>query len=94
MTLGSSVTLLGSAVFPKLGRKIDTLKPSTAILESYTGNVIECLGEKDMKVQIGNQVDTLLIRVVHEPSLLGHDMMSKSTLPWQNTDCQYYFNYS
>ena len=81
---GSSVTLLSSADFSKLGGQIDTLKPSTVILKSYTGNVIECLGEKDMKVQIGNQVNTLLIRVVHGPSLLGRDMMSKFTLPWQN----------
>lgn len=34
--------------------------------------------------QIGDQEDTLLIRVVQGPSLLGCDVMSKFTLPWQN----------
>ena len=37
-----------------------------------------------MGVKVGDQVGTLLIRVVQAPSLLGRDMMSKFTLPWQN----------
>ena len=47
---------------------------------SYT----QCLGEKEMDVKVGDQVGTLLIRVVQGPSLLGRDMMSKFTLPCQN----------
>ena len=37
-----------------------------------------------MDVKVGDQVGTLLFRVVQGSSLLGRDMMSKFTLPWQN----------
>ena len=81
---GSSVTLLSSADFTKTGGQVTTLKPPTVLLKSYTGDIIQCLGEKEMDVKVGDQVGTLLIRVVQGPSLLGRDMMSKFTLPWQN----------
>ena len=80
---GNSVTLLNSSDFFKMGNQIDTLKPPTVILKGYTGNTIKCLGGKEMDVKVGNQVRRLLIRVVKGPSLLGRDMMSKFTLPWQ-----------
>ena len=70
---GSSVTLLSSTVFSKLEGQTDTLKPATVILKSYTEDIIECLGEKNMRVQIVDRDDTLLIRVVQGPSLLGRD---------------------
>ena len=54
------------------------------ILKSYTGNIIECLGEKEIELKIGDQLDTLLIRVVKGPSILGRDLMAKFKLPWQN----------
>ena len=81
---GSSVTLLNSKDFSRIGGVTDTLKPATVVLKSYTGNVIKCLGEKEMNVQVGEQVSDLKIRVVEGPSLLGRDMMAKFTLPWQN----------
>ena len=81
----SSVTFLSSTDFSNLGGQIDTLKPSTVILKSYTRDIIECSGGggggKNMRVQIGDQNETLLIRVVQGLSLLGRDMMSKFTLP-------------
>ena len=80
---GSSLTLLNSSDLFKMGNQIDTLKPPTVILEGYTGNTIKCLGEKEMNVKVRNQVGKLLIGVVKGPSLLGRDMMSKFTLPWQ-----------
>ena len=80
----SSVTLLSSADFIKTGGQVTTLKPPTVLLKSYTGDIIQCLGEKEMDVKVGDQVGTLLIRLVQGPSLLGRDMMSKFTLPWQN----------
>ena len=43
---GSSVTLLNSSDFFKIGNQIDTLKPPAVILEGYTGNAIKCMGEK------------------------------------------------
>ena len=54
------------------------------ILKSYTGNIIECLGEKEMESKIGDQLDSLLVRVVKGPSNLGRDLMAKFKLPWQN----------
>ena len=55
----------------------------TVLLKSYTGDIIQCLGEKEMDVKVRDQVGTLSIRVVQGPSLLERDMMSKFTLPWQ-----------
>ena len=81
---GSSVTLLSFADFTKIGGQVTTLRPSTVLLKSYTEDIIQCLGEKEMDVKIGDQMGTLLIRVAQGPSLLGRDMMSKFTLPWQN----------
>ena len=47
---GSAVTLLSATDFSKLGDHIETLKSPTVILKSYTGNIIECLGEKEMEL--------------------------------------------
>ena len=59
------------------------------ILKSYTGNIIECLGKKEMEFKIGDQLDSLSLdsldsRVVKGPSILGRDLMAKFKLPWQN----------
>ena len=70
--------------FSKLGGHIETLKSPTVILKSYTGNIAECLGEKEMELKIGDQLDTLLVRVVKGPSILGRDLMAEFKLPWQN----------
>ena len=81
---GCAVTLLSDTDISKLGGHIETLKSPIVILESYTGNIIECLGEKEMDLKIGDQLDTLLVRVVKGPSILGHDLMAKFKLPWQS----------
>ena len=81
---GTAVTLLSATDFSKLGCHIETLKSPTMILKSYTGNIIECLGEKEMEFKIGDQLDSLLVRVVKGPSILGRDLMAEFKLPWQN----------
>ena len=81
---GSSVTLLSSTDFTKIRGQVTTLSPPTVLLKSYTGEIIQCLGEREMDVKVGDQVGTLLICVAQGPSLLGRDIMSKFTLPWQN----------
>ena len=80
------MTLLSSADFTKIGGQVTTLRPPTVLLKSYTEDIIQCLGEKEMDVKVRDQVGNLpvLIRVVQGPSLLGRDMRSKFTLPWQN----------
>ena len=81
---GSSLTLLSSTDFTKVGGQVTTLRPPTVLLKNSTGDIIQCLGEKEMDVKVGDQVGILFIRVVQGPSPLGRDMMSKFTLPWQN----------
>ena len=81
---GSTVTLLSATDFSKLGGHIETLKSPIVILKSYTGNIIECLGEKEMQFKIRDKLDSLLVRVVKVLSILGRDLMAKFKLPWQN----------
>ncbi|XP_048586216.1 uncharacterized protein K02A2.6-like [Nematostella vectensis] len=81
---GSAVTLINVQDFESIGGSIQTLKPPTILLKGYTGNTIKCFGESDMCIQVGDQVGDLKIRIVEGPSLLGRDLMSKFTLPWQN----------
>ena len=58
---GSDVTLLSATDLSKLGGHIETLKNPTVILKSYTGNIIECLGEKEMEFKIGDQLRRLTV---------------------------------
>ena len=37
-----------------------------------------------VEFKIGDQLDSLLVRVVKGPSILGRDLMAKFKLPWQN----------
>jgi hypothetical protein len=53
---GSSVTLLNSSDFERMGGNTNVLKPATVVLKSYTGNEIKCCGEDNMKVKVGEQV--------------------------------------
>ena len=54
--------------------------------KGYSEGIIICLGEKVMSVQINNQTKDAVIRVVDSkgPSLLGTDLISIFTLPWEN----------
>ena len=78
---GSAVTLLSATDFSELGGHIETLESLTMILKGYTGNIIKCLGEKEMEFKIGDQLDSPLVRVVKGPSILGRDLMAKFKLP-------------
>ncbi|KAK3760834.1 hypothetical protein RRG08_034677 [Elysia crispata] len=82
---GSSVTLITKADFLKTLDTCDTLKTPSVILKGYGGNKIKCIGEKEMKIQIGEQEDVCIVRVVDAdgPSLLGRDIMTKFSLPWK-----------
>ena len=78
---GSSVTLLNSKDFQKVGGRTEFLQPATVLLKSYTANAIKCFGESKMEVKVGDQVSNLNIRVVEGPSLIVRDMMTKFRLP-------------
>lgn len=83
---GSAVTLLKKQDFLKLHNDLSTLDRPSLLLKSYTGNSIQCYGEKEMKVEVEDQETVLLVRVVDGPgpSLLGRDLMNKITLPWRS----------
>jgi hypothetical protein len=83
---GSSVTLLNKTDFINLGQKLQSLKPCTIKLRGYKGDFINCVGEKYMSIQTGNQKDDLLIHVVDSkgPSLIGRDFLGKFKQPWKD----------
>ena len=83
---GSGVTVLSKQDFEKIGGDLESLQTSNLILKGYSGGKIICLGEKVMSVQINNQTKDAVIRVVDSkgPSLLGRDLISIFTLPWEN----------
>ena len=83
---GSGVTLLSKRDFERFVGDINSLQPSKLILRGYSGGKISCLGEKVMKIEINNQEKEDVIRVVDNtgPSLLGRDLISTFTLPWEN----------
>ena len=51
---GSSVTLSSSTDFTKLGEQLTALRTPTVLLKSYTGDLIQCLGEREMDVKVGD----------------------------------------
>ena len=74
--MGSTVTLLSSSDFKRLGASTNSLNPAIVIPKSYTGDTIKCLGEKEMRMKVGDQVHDLTIRVVARGTFLvreGHD---------------------
>ena len=83
---GSGVTVLSKQDFDKIGGDLESLQTSNLILKGYSGGRINCLGEKVMSIQINNQTKDAVIRVVDSKglSLLGRDLISIFTLPWEN----------
>ena len=83
---GSGVTVLSKQDFNKIGGDLESLQTSNLILKGYSGGRINCLGEKVMSIQINSQTKDAVIRVVDSkgPSLLGRDLISIFTLPWEN----------
>ncbi|KAK3779699.1 hypothetical protein RRG08_013654 [Elysia crispata] len=57
---GSSVTPITKADFLKTLDTCDTLKTPSVILKVYGGNKIKCIGEKEMKIQIGEKEDVCI----------------------------------
>ena len=59
---------------------------SSILLKTYTNEVMSVVGELQVKVQYGEQTETLKLIVVsgRGPSLLGRDWLQKLRLHWQN----------
>ena len=74
----SGVTLLSRKDFESIDGDVRSLKPSKLILRGYSGGTIGCLGEKTMKVEMGDQEKETVVHVVDGvgPSLMGRDLIS------------------
>ncbi|XP_065189626.1 uncharacterized protein K02A2.6-like [Sycon ciliatum] len=83
---GSAVTILSSADFLQCNGVLSNLMESSINLVSYSGDVINCLGEAEMEFRMGTQLHTLLVRVTNgnRPSILGRDAMALFKLPWKS----------
>ena len=83
---GSGVPLLSRKDFESIDGDVRSLKPSKLILRGYSGGTIGCLGEKTMKVEMGDQEKETVVCVVDGvgPSLMGRDLISIFKLPWEN----------
>ena len=68
----------------KLEKKV-SLCPSNAILETYSGELLEVLGEVKVNVKYKTQSKFLLLVVVkgNEPALFGRDWMEAIKLDWK-----------
>ena len=78
VNMGASVSLMGEAHFKALQEKGASLRPSTAKLSTYTGEVIPVLGISDVKVEHNGQTTVLPLVVIPgtEPPLLGHEWLT------------------
>ena len=82
---GASVSLMGEAHFKALQEKGASLRPSTAKLSTYTGEVIPVLGISDVKVEHNGQTAVLPLVVIPGtgPPLLGREWLTTLRLDWQ-----------
>ena len=83
---GSGVTILSKQDYDNMSLASRNLETSRLILKGYSGSELKCLGERTMQVNINGQTKEAIIRVVdcNGPSLLGRDLISMFTIPWQN----------
>ena len=81
---GAEVSIISEdtckTVFPELQPA-----QSNVLLKTYTNEVMKVVGELPVKVQYGEQTETLTLIVVSGsgPSLLGRDWLQKLCLDWQ-----------
>ena len=83
---GSAVSILSQPDFEQLGESLSTLTEPTIHMKGFSGNTIQCLGEKEMMVEINGVSKPVLLRVAANkgPSLLGRDILAQFTLPWKD----------
>ena len=103
---GATLSIISEETYRKLfsAGKAPTLKASKAQLKTYTGEVIQILGEIEVKIQYKGQEKKLNLLVVagKGPSLLGRDWLNHIKLDWSqlnhlhtsatSTSCQQIFD--
>ena len=81
---GSAVTLMSESDFMHCNVPRSELSPSSVILMGYGNNEIQCLGEIELPISLGERTCQTIVRVTTaRNSLLGRDVMSKIRLPWE-----------
>ena len=81
---GSAVTLMSESDFMHCNVPRSELSPPSVILMGYGNNEIQCLGEIDLPISLGEKTCQTIVRVTTaRNSLLGRDVMSKIRLPWE-----------
>ena len=88
---GAGVSLMNNNDFDKhFGNT--TLSPNSVKLRSYSGNKINVVGEKLVKVSVGDQQSNLVLVVVEGdgPPLFGRTWLNEIRVPWKeilNVNC-------
>ena len=81
---GSAVTLMSESDFMHCNVPRSELSPPSVILMGYGNNEIQCLGEIELPISLGEKTCQTIVRVTTaRNSLLGRDVMSKIRLPWE-----------
>jgi len=93
---GAAVSVLSKKTYEKSWKEKSkpVLKVSEVVLRTYSGDVLKVLGEVEVEVEYGNQLETLPLVVVDGdgPNLLGRTWLRKIKLDWGavyscSTDC-------
>ena len=81
---GASVTLMSETECHKLFPEA-TLRESSVLLRTYSGDRLPVVGEMDVRVQYGQQIQDLVLTVVtgNGPSLLGRNWLAHIVLDWR-----------
>ncbi|XP_045109704.1 uncharacterized protein K02A2.6-like [Portunus trituberculatus] len=93
---GAAVSVLNKETYEESwkGKSKPVLKVSEVVLRTYSGSMLKVLGEVEVEVEYGNQLETLPLVVVDGdgPNLLGRNWLRKIKLDWGavyncSTDC-------
>lgn len=83
---GASLSLISEATYRQTwpSGSIPPIQPSSSNLGTYTGERIQILGKKEVRVQINQQLAHLNLEVVRGqgPSLMGVDWLECLHLEW------------
>ena len=81
---GSAVTLMSESDFMHCNVPRSELSLPSVILMGYGNNEIQCLGEIELPISLGEKTCQTIVKVTTaRNSLLGRDVMSKIRLPWE-----------
>ena len=81
---GSAVTLMSESDFMHCNVPRSELSPPSVVLMGFGNNEIQCLGEIELPISLGEKTCQTIVRATTtRNSLLGRDVMLKIRLPWE-----------